>query len=125
MRIALAEPTLIEQITQWGRETEQPAEQILEMAVQTYLDELEKEAIRSETRAFWAMYDDLLKTYPDEYIALYQGKVADHDKDVSRLEERVRKQFGLLPVLIAEVSPQPRRELRWLGGRIERVEANV
>lgn len=125
MKIALTEPTLVRQVEQWGRETDRPVEKILGMAVQTYLDELEKEAIRSETQTFWAMYDDLLKTYPDEYIALYQGKVADHDKDVSRLEERVRERFGLLPVLIAAVNPQPRRELRWLGGRIDRVETNA
>ena len=125
MRIALVEPTLVRQVEQWGRETDRPAEKILEIAVQTYLDELEKEAIRSETQAFWAMYDDLLKAYPGEYIALYQGEVADHDKDVSRLEERVRERFGLLPVLIARVNPQLRRELRWLGGRIDRVEAKA
>lgn len=125
MRIALAEPTLVRQVEQWGRETGKSAEKILEMAVQTYLDELEKEAIHAETQAFWAMYDDLLKRYSGEYIALYQGQVVDHDKNVSRLEERVRERFGSLPVLIASVSPQPRRELRWLGGRIDRIETNA
>ena len=125
MKIALAEPTLVRQVEQWGRETDRPAEKILEIAVQTYLDELEKEAIRSETQMFWAMHDDLLKTYPDEYIALYRGKVVDHDKDVSRLEERVRERFGLLPVLIAAVNTQSRRELRWLGGRIDQVETSA
>jgi len=124
MGIALAEPTLIKQIEQWGQETDRPAEEILEIAVQTYFDELEKEAIRSETRTFWALHDDLLKTYPEEYIALYQGKVVDHDKNVSILEERVRQQFGLLPVLIAMVKPEQRRDLRWRGGRLDWSEIN-
>jgi hypothetical protein len=124
MEIVLAEPTLVRQVEQWGQKTDRPVEKILELAVRTYLDELEKEAIRSETRAFWTMHDDLLKVYPEEYIALVQGKVVDHDKDVSRLEERIRKQFGLLPVLIAAVKPEPRRDLRWLGGRIDRMATN-
>ena len=124
MGIALAEPTLIRQVEQWGQKTDRSVEKILELAVQTYLDELEKEAIRSETRAFWTMHDDLLKGYPEEYIALVQGQVVDHDKDVSRLEERIRKQFGLLPVLIAAVKPEPRRDLRWLGGRMDRMATN-
>ena len=64
----------------------------------------------------------LLKKYPGQHIALYQGKIVAHDKDVSRLEERVRELFGLLPVLIAPVRPQPARDLLWLGGRIDRVE---
>jgi hypothetical protein len=85
-----------------------------------YLDELEKEAIHVETEAFWAMHDDLLEMYPEQYVALHQGKVVDHDSVVSRLEERVRKKFGLLPVLIAPVAS--RRELLWLGGRLERRE---
>ena len=122
MEIILAEPALVRRVEQWGQETNRSAEKILETAVRAYLDELERESIRAETQAFWAMYDDLLKKYPGQHIALYQGKIVAHDKDVSRLEERVRELFGLLPVLIAPVRPQPARDLLWLGGRIDRVE---
>ncbi len=118
MGIALAEPTLVRQVEQWGKKTDRPVENILEVAVQTYLDELEKEAIRAETQTFWAMHDDLLKAYAGEYIALYLGRVVAHDTDVSRLEKGVREQFGLLPVLIAAVLPEVRRDLHWRGGKI-------
>ena len=124
MGIALAEPTLVSQVEQWGKKTDRPVENILEVAVQTYLDQLEKEAIRAETQTFWAMHDDLLKAYPGEYIALYLGRVVAHDKDVSRLEERVREQFGLLPVLIAAVRPEARRDLHWRGGKVHGVATN-
>ena len=80
---------------------------------------VEQEAIHAETQAFWAMHDELLRTYPGQYVALYQSNVVDHDEDVSRLEKRVRERFGLLPVLVAPVKPGQRRDLRWLGGRIE------
>jgi len=125
MGIALAEPTLVRQVEQWGKKTDRPVENILEVAVQTYLDELEKEAIRAETKTFWAMHDELLKAYPGEYIALYLGRVVAHDKDVSRLEEGVREQFGLLPVLISAVLPEVQRDLHWRGGKLEGVATNI
>ena len=106
MGIVLMEPALVKRVEQWGYQTNRPVEKILETAVQIYLDELEQDAIQAETQAFWKMHDDLLKTYPEQYIALYQGQVVAHDKDVSRLEERVRDQYDLLPVLIAPVRPR-------------------
>ncbi len=121
MEIGLREPTLLRQIEQLASETTRPVEEVMETAVRTYLDDVEREAIHAETRAFWNMHDRLLRTYPGQHIALYQGNVVDHDEDVSRLERRVRKQFDLLPVLIAPVKPGQRRDLRWLGGRIEGV----
>jgi len=67
------------------------------------------------------MYDDLLKKYEGEYVAIRQSNVVDHDEDASCLERRVRERFGLLPVLIAPVEPGLYRNLRWIGGRIDRV----
>jgi hypothetical protein len=84
------------------------------------LDEIERQAIQAETQAFWAMHEDLLQVYPEgQHVALYQGQVVDHDEDAAKLEKRIREQFGSLPVLIAPVRPGPRRDLRWLGRRIE------
>lgn len=122
MAIELKEPTLIKQVEQLASATTQPVEQVLEIAVQTYLDELERKAIHAETQAFWAMHAELLKTYPGQHVALHQGRVVDHDEDVSRLEQRVRERFGLLPVLIAPVTPALPRDLRWLGGKLEGVK---
>ncbi len=116
--IALAEPTLVKQIEQWGQETNRSAEKIVENAVQVYLDNLEREAIRAETQTFWTIHDELVETYLGHHVALYKGKVVDHDEDVVRLQERVRTKFGFLPVLIAPVSQGPRHDLRWLGGRL-------
>lgn len=121
MGIELKEPTLVSQLEQLADETTQPAEQVLETAVRTYLDELEQQAIHAETEAFWAIHAELLKEYAGEYIAIHQGSVVDHDENVSRLEKRVRDRFGLLPVLIAPVRPEARRDLRWIGGRLEGV----
>lgn len=122
MAVRLKEPTLVRRIEHLARETSQPIEKMLETAVQTYLDELEREAIHAETEAFWKMHDELLKKYRGQHVALYQGEVVDHDEDASRLEKRIRERFGWLPVLIAPVRPGSRRDLRWIGGRIEAIQ---
>jgi predicted transcriptional regulator len=122
MSIELKEPDLIKRVEALASEGTQPAEQILEEAVRTYLDEIERQAIQAETQAFWAMHEELLQSYPGEHVALYQGQVVDHDASAASLEKRVRERFGILPVLIAPVRPGPRRDLRWLGGRVESLE---
>ena len=119
MSIELREPGLVEQIKRLAADQAQSAEKVLETAVQAHLDQLEREAIHAETEAFWDMHDELVKEYEGEHVALYQGEIVSHDVDASRLERRVREQFGELPVLIAPVAGRPRRDLRWIGGRIE------
>ena len=118
MRVELKEPRLIERVERLAAEQAQPVEKVLEAAVQTYLDKLDREAIHAETEAFWTMHDELVEKYQGQHVALYQGQVVDHDEDASRLDRRVRERFGWSPVLIAPVRPGPRRDLRWIGGRI-------
>jgi regulator of sigma D len=83
------------------------------------MDELQRAGIRAETQAFWEMHTDLVKDYLDQYVAIYQGEVVDHDREVSQLDQRVRERFGLRPVLIAPVKPPVKYEIRWRGGRLE------
>ena len=122
MSIELKEPDLIKRVKALASESTQPAEHILGEAVRTYVDEIERQAIQAETQAFWAMHKELLQSYPGEHVALYQGQVVDHDANAASLEKRVQERFGITPVLIAPVRPGPRRDLRWLGGRIEGVK---
>jgi len=117
VEITLNEPHLVQQAQQWAQETGQPVEQVVETAIQSYFDELEKAAIHAETQAFWSRYEELLQAYAGQHIAMYGGDVIDHDADVAQLQKRVRAQYGSRFVLIAPV-PQ-RRELRWRGGRLD------
>ncbi len=123
MSIELKEPNLIKRVEALASESEQPVEQILAGAVRRYLDEIERQAIQAETQAFWTMHKELLQSYLGQHVALYQGRVVDHDADAASLEKRVRERFGILPVLIAPVRPGQRRDLRWLGGRLESLES--
>ncbi len=47
--------------------------------------------MQRETQAFIRMHADLLGKYPGDYVAIYQGKLIDHDHDQLALYQRVRK----------------------------------
>lgn len=117
-RVELKEGSLVWQVEQLAEQTAQPVEDVLATAVETYLDQLEREGIHAETQAFWSMQKQLASEYADQHVAIYKGKVVDHDADVVLLERRTRARFGVLPVLIAPVKPDGRHELHWRGGRM-------
>lgn len=120
MVVELKEPVLVQQVAQLARTQERLPEEVVEAAVRSYLEALEEQAIHRETEAFWQQHDELLALYPNQYVALRNGVVVDHDSDVSWLERRVRNRYGMAPVLIAPVTPVGRRDLQWRGGRIDR-----
>lgn len=113
-------PSLVSRLVQLASENEQTVDRVLEAVMQDYLDRLEKECIHRETEHFWNTYNDLAAKYMGEFIAMVKGQVVDHDVDLTALEIRVRQQYGSLPVLIAPVKPEPRRDLVWRGGRLKR-----
>jgi len=110
---------LIERIQQLAQESNRDTTQIVEDAVQAYLDQLEREKIHKETEAFWAMQADLVVQYLGEYVALHQGQVVDHDPDIVCLEQRVAEKLGDVAVLIAPVTGEPRRDLSTVSFRME------
>ena len=123
MGIELREQSLVDRLHQLARQQGGGAEQVLEAAVRDYLDRFEKEAIHRETEHFWAIHHDLLEQYSGEFIALHSGQVVDHDREITALEKRVRQKYGWLPVLIAPVHPEERRELFWRGTRYDKSTA--
>jgi hypothetical protein len=129
MNVELHASNLLDRLQRVAAERTQSIEQVLETAVQAYLDRLDQEALHAETEAFWAMHETLVEQYAGQHVAVYQEEVVDADPDARRLERRVRERFGTAPVLIAPVQTEPRhatqrRDLRWRGGRIERPEAS-
>lgn len=110
---------LIERIQHVADETNRDAIQVVEEAVEAYLDQLEQEKIHKETKAFWAMQLDLMSRYAGEFVAMHQGQVVDHDPDVVRLERRVAEQYGETAVLIAPVNRAPRRDLSTVSFRLD------
>lgn len=84
-----------------------------------YVDE-EMIAMQREEKAFDAMRTELLAKYPDQYVAVYQGVVVDHDKDQITLLGRVDEQYPDDIVLMRKVSPHPPKTLRFRSPRFVR-----
>ncbi len=49
------------------------------------------------------------KRYEDQFIAIWEERVVDHDADRSRLADRVYKRFGYVPIYIDQPSKSPAR----------------
>jgi hypothetical protein len=68
---------------------------------------LRREQLALQTKRFWANYATLYAQYPNQYVAYYNDEVLDHDNDMRLLALRVRAVHGNLPIVIAQVTPQP------------------
>lgn len=117
--IALQAPELVQRVERLAHSTNQREHQVVETAVQAYLDQIEREKIHIETEAFWRMYADLQKQYLGEYVAVHEQQIIDHDHDVLRLEQRVVDRFGDIAILIAPVTTSAKRDLQRAGFQLE------
>ena len=104
--VALAEQTVfrLEQVAEQRGVT---VETLAEEVMQAFLLEERREAIRRESAAFRAMHDELLPTYADQYVAIYQGQLIDSDIDQLGLYRRVSQQYRDAPILIKQVTTSP------------------
>jgi hypothetical protein len=111
---------LMEQLEQLAAGQAMDVNQFLAEAVRSYLRQVEQEAMQANVTAFLARRPELLKTYPNEYIAFYQGELVDHDIDFLTLHRRVRRQFGRQPVLLRQVNSVSERILTFRSPRFTR-----
>jgi len=92
---------------------------LAEQAIRLYLRDETRRAIQHEADAFRAMHADLLARYADEYVAIYQGTLVDHDADQLALFTRIEKQYPDAPVLITQVLPEPEEVYTFRSPRFE------
>jgi hypothetical protein len=103
-------PDLAEQIASLVGEEQVNAEAFVDKALRAYLTQFRQEKIRTETEAFHQQYDELSAKYPNQYVALHQGQIIDHDPDLRTLHLRVFNRLGHVPVLLKQVTDGPDRE---------------
>ena len=65
-----------------------------------------------EEKAYQAMHQQLIANYTGEYVAIYQGKLIDHDANEIALLQRLDANYPHDVVLMRQVLPQPEPELR-------------
>ena len=88
---------------------------ILNAAVEHYLLKEQRDKLDQEISAYQTMYPDLLKKYPQQWVAIHNRELVDHDIDGLALYNLVRKNYGLTSVLIRNVSDE-RNYRRRFGG---------
>lgn len=77
-------------------------------------------SIHAEALAWRALPETVRRSYGDDFVAVYNQEVVDHDPDRLTLYRRVRKKLGDVPVLISPASALAPREIRVLTPRFER-----
>lgn len=66
------------------------------------------EAIRPDLNWFEANRKRLLRRYRDQYVAIINRKVVDHDTEFSRLAQRVFAKYGVRSIAMPKVTPEER-----------------
>ena len=56
-----------------------------------------------EHRAFLRLRPSLLRTYANQYVAVYRGKVVDSDRNKVSLGLRIYAKFGYVPIYVGLV----------------------
>lgn len=78
--------------------------------------------IAAEATAFLKMHPSLVENYLNQYVAIYQGKLIDHDVNKLALYDRIEETHPNNFVLMRPVQAQPEREFYFRSPRyIERI----
>lgn len=102
---------LADQVVDIARANRLTPEVFVKKAVLNYLVHCRREKIRAETEVFEQLKNRLLVQFPEQYVALHEGQVIDHDSDLRTLQIRVFANVGRVPVLLKKVSAKPERDL--------------
>ena len=74
------------------------------------VDEAGVEDVFVRNRDFFEKQKEALQAqYGEEFVAIWEERVVDHDTDRSRLAERVYGRFGFVPIYIDQPSESPAR----------------
>ena len=96
--------------------------ELVNEAVERYLREQRHVKLEKEIAAYEAMHPMLKQNYFEQWVAIHEGQLVDHDVEGDALYQRVRARYGHLPVLIRQVAEEPVEEIwmrTWSTGKIE------
>jgi hypothetical protein len=104
------EAKLIEELRQTTKREGTSLDQVIADLAERYLREVREQALKQEAANYQTMHTDLKEKYLGRHVAIFEGKLVDHDVDAMALVRRVRQNYGQLPVFITQVSETPVRE---------------
>lgn len=74
-------------------------------------DDPEQIQLQQEAAAYKTMHLQLRTQFPDQWVAIYQGHLIDHDADEDVLIERLAKEYPGCLVLVRQVEVEPDRDI--------------
>lgn len=115
--------TLYQRVRELARVRKSSVDDVLDSAItlaETTLSQAtsEEAAMSREEAAYRMMHTELIAHYADEYVAIYQGQLVDHDRDELALLRRLDAQYPNEVVLMKQVRPLPEPELRFRSPRL-------
>lgn len=120
MSTVVLQPQLAEHLSQVAEQDATTLEELVNAAVREYVDVMTRRKIHAESKVFRARHAELLQQYLGEYVAMHEGNVVDHDKDLSALHQRIRRRYGRhTPVLLRQVTEQAELEFTFRSPRLE------
>lgn len=87
-------------------------DQVMTDLARKYVAEARRKSIAREFEAYKGMHSALVEKYLGQHVAVYGGKLIDHDSDAPQLVARVHEQYGRAPVLFVQVEASPEPELK-------------
>ena len=103
MTVSIREQTA-RQLTKFATEQATSPEALVEKAIRELLRAEANRIVAHEMDAFRNLHPQLLQQYPQQYVAIRQGQLIDHDRDQLALYLRVDKQYPDEVLLIKQVS---------------------
>jgi hypothetical protein len=97
-------PDIAEEVERLTQDTHTTPDAVVDSALRAYLLDFEREKIKVETARFNEQKQALLSQYENQYIAMHNGQVIDHDVELWVLHERVIEKLGNTPVLLKKVT---------------------
>lgn len=119
--ISIPQP-LYQRVRQLALARKRPLDDVLESAIQLAEAEFvpvnDNEMLMSqEEAAYETMHAELFTHHAGDYVAIYQGRLIDYDRDEMTLLRRLDADYPNDIVLMKKVRPLPEPELRFRSPR--------
>lgn len=116
--------SVFRQVAEVATETNREIEQVLRSIVTHSFPALyvhpQRVAMQQEEAVFRRMQKELNEKYPDQFVAIFGGRVVDHDDDDELLLNRIDKRYPTDVVLIRHVTDDLEKVLHIRSPRLNR-----
>lgn len=97
------------QLTKLARSQAVTTDELVQKAIQTYLQAEASQILEREASAFRTMHQALLEKYPGEYVAIHHGRVIDHAPKLIDIYLRIDEAYPDETILIKQVLAETER----------------